>query len=152
MSGVESSNAPFICIQHFEKDALVVLKNGKCNLLIDAMPTIFKSPSRSGDSDDTIEFLEVDEVQLLELELEAQNTEITSLKERLSEFEKKSDVQNHHIRSQAECIDDLKEIVNRYEAYSGKPPDFVDDLGNFDENTKSIEKMEVRMLLIVICN
>lgn len=132
-----------ICIQHFEENTFKILGPGKYKLLPNAVPTIFESPPHSDNQPDVNEFVEVDDVKLLEMEVQALNKENISLRGEIVCSERKICDLNKKLESQTECIEKLKQLVEMYESYCGKTPEFINEFKTGNENISLEEKLKV---------
>lgn len=141
LAGFDCSNSPLICIKHFE-DNSVISNAGKFRLRPNSVPTIFGISSHSDKQQDENECLDVDEIQLLEMEVQTLNEEIINLKGTLAKSEansqRKIDDLKKDMKSQAECIDKLKKLINMYESYCGKTPEFIENIEKNAEQKKKV--------------
>lgn len=141
LAGVDCSNSPLICIKHFE-DNSVFSNAGKFRLRPNSVPTIFGISLHSDKQQDEHGCLNVDEIQLLEMEIQTLNDEIINLKGTLAKSEenaqRKIDDLEKDMKSQAECIDKLKKLINMYESYFGKTPEFIENVEKSAEQKKKV--------------
>lgn len=139
-------------MKHFEKNTFVATK-GNYRLKPNAVPTIFESDLHSHEQTVAIECSEVNEVQLLEMEVRELKREINVQKGKIAEsktnFERKISEMQNNMKIQAECIDELKQRVKKYESYCGCTEDFINDFEISAENISPEEKNKVRSVFFL---